>query len=85
MRYGLTLAKDYGKRRVAFGALLQDKPLHLVTGATHLVLSGSGSDAAPSVDALIGRRPGMLTLVRVWPEGAMAFRVRPTAAPAASR
>ncbi len=55
------------------------------TGATHLVLSGRGSDAAPAVDALLARHPGMLTLVRVWPEGAMAFRVRPTAPPAASR
>jgi hypothetical protein len=55
------------------------------TGATHLVLSGRGSDAAPTVDALLARDPGMLTLERVWPEGAMAFRVRPTVPPAASR
>jgi alkylation response protein AidB-like acyl-CoA dehydrogenase len=31
MRHGLALAKDYAKRRVAFGAPLSDKPLHVDT------------------------------------------------------
>jgi alkylation response protein AidB-like acyl-CoA dehydrogenase len=31
MRHGLALAKDYAKRRVAFGAPLGDKPLHVDT------------------------------------------------------
>ena len=31
MRYGLALAKDYAKRRVAFGAPLSEKPLHIDT------------------------------------------------------
>ncbi|MBS2015571.1 MAG: acyl-CoA dehydrogenase family protein [Deltaproteobacteria bacterium] len=34
MRYGLALAKDYAKRRVAFGAPLADKPLHVDTLAS---------------------------------------------------
>ena len=31
MRRGLALARDYARRRVAFGALLSEKPLHLET------------------------------------------------------
>jgi hypothetical protein len=54
-------------------------------GATHLVLSGPGSDAAPTVDALLARDPGLLSLVRVWPEGPLAFAVRGTASAAAAR
>jgi len=34
MRYALALAKDYAKRRVAFGAPLSDKPLHVDTLAS---------------------------------------------------
>jgi acyl-CoA dehydrogenase len=34
MRHGLALAKDYAKRRVAFGAPLKDKPLHIDTLAS---------------------------------------------------
>jgi alkylation response protein AidB-like acyl-CoA dehydrogenase len=34
MRHGLALAKDYAKRRVAFGAPLHDKPLHVDTLAS---------------------------------------------------
>jgi acyl-CoA dehydrogenase len=34
MRHGLALAKDYAKRRVAFGAPLSDKPLHIDTLAS---------------------------------------------------
>lgn len=55
------------------------------TGATHLVLSGRGSDAAPAVDALISRHPGLLTLVHVWPEGPMAFALARTGSPGAGR
>lgn len=45
-------------------------------GATYLILGGPGSDAAPTVDALLERRPGYLQLVRVWPNQMMAFRIR---------
>src|SRR6185436_11066073 len=31
MRRGVALARDYARRRAQFGALLQDKPLHLDT------------------------------------------------------
>jgi hypothetical protein len=34
MRHGLALAKDYAKRRVAFGAPLAEKPLHIDTLAS---------------------------------------------------
>lgn len=34
MRRGIALVRDYAKRRVAFGALLSEKPLHLDTVAT---------------------------------------------------
>jgi hypothetical protein len=34
MRHGLALAKDYAKRRVAFGAPLSEKPLHIDTLAS---------------------------------------------------
>jgi hypothetical protein len=50
-----------------------------------VVLSGRGSDAAPAIDGLIARAPGMLRLVRVWPEGPLAFAVLRTAAPTAVR
>ncbi len=46
------------------------------TGATHLILSGPGSDAAPTVDALIGRYPGLLRVVRAWPNPILAFEIR---------
>ena len=45
-------------------------------GATHLVLAGIGSDAAPTIDALVAKRPGYLQLVRVWPGPLYAFRIR---------
>src|SRR4030095_13121328 len=31
MRRGLAIARDYARRRVAFGAVLADKPLHIDT------------------------------------------------------
>lgn len=34
MRHGLALAKDYANRRVAFGSLLREKPLHVDTLAS---------------------------------------------------
>lgn len=46
------------------------------SGATHLVLTGPGSDAAPTVDALIGRFPGYLRVVRAWPGPMLAFEVQ---------
>src|SRR5205823_13535809 len=46
------------------------------SGATHLVLTGPGSDAAATLDALLTRRPGYLQLIRVWPGGILAFRIQ---------
>lgn len=46
------------------------------SGATHLVLAGQGAEAAPTIDALIGRRPGYLEVIRSWPSGMLAFRIR---------
>ena len=46
------------------------------SGATHLILTGPGSDAAPTIDALISRKPGYLQLIRVWPGQLMAFRIQ---------
>ena len=45
------------------------------SGATHMILTGPGSDAAPTIDALLARRPGYLQLVRVWPGQLMAFGI----------
>jgi hypothetical protein len=45
------------------------------SGATHMIVTGPGSDAAPTIDALMGRRPGYLQLVRVWPGQLLAFRI----------
>jgi hypothetical protein len=45
-------------------------------GVTHVVLTGPGSDAAPTLDSLLGRHPGYLRLVRVWPGSILAFEVR---------
>jgi hypothetical protein len=50
-------------------------------GVTHVVVSGPGSDAAPTLNQLVDRNPGYLRLVRVLPGGALAFAVqRATAA-----
>jgi hypothetical protein len=46
------------------------------SGATHLVLTGLGAEAAPTVDALLAQRPGYLQLVQVWPGPRYAFRIR---------
>jgi hypothetical protein len=55
------------------------------TGATHLVLTGPGSDAAPTINDLIGARPRFLRLVHLWPGQMMAFAIArgAAAAPAA--
>jgi hypothetical protein len=44
-------------------------------GVTHVLLSGPGSDAAPTLNQLLGRYPGYLRVVRVWPGPAIAFAV----------
>ena len=56
----------------AANALL--KTLEEPAGATHLILTGPNSDAAPTIDALMAR-PGYLELVRVWPGQLLAFRI----------
>jgi len=43
--------------------------------ATHLVLTGRGSEAAPTINALLGSRPGYLRVARVWPGGILAFAI----------
>lgn len=45
------------------------------SGVTHVILTGPGSDAAPTIDAMLGRYPGYLRTVRVWPGPMIAFRV----------
>ena len=45
------------------------------SGATHVILTGPNSDAAPDIDALLSRRRGYLELVRVWPGQLLAFRI----------
>lgn len=42
---------------------------------THVILTGPGSDAAPTIDALLARYPGYLRVVRAWPGPMLAFRV----------
>lgn len=49
------------------------------TGATHMILTGPGSEAAPTIDELLAKRPGYLELVRVWPGRLFAFRIHPGA------
>lgn len=44
-------------------------------GVTQVVLTGPGSDAAPTINQLLGRFPGYLRLVRVLPGSALAFAV----------
>jgi hypothetical protein len=44
-------------------------------GVTHVLLSGPGSEAAPTLNQLLGRYPGYLRIVRVWPGAAVAFAV----------
>lgn len=46
------------------------------TGATHLVLTGPGSDAAQTINDLLGRYPGYLRVVRSWPRPMLAFEVQ---------
>jgi len=52
---------------------------------SYVLLSGPGSDAAPTISALLGRYPGYLHVAREWPGGPMAFavdRATPVPAPA---
>ena len=46
-------------------------------GVSYVLLSGSGSDAAPTISQLLGRYPGYLHVARMWGPagGAMAFAV----------
>jgi hypothetical protein len=46
------------------------------TGASYLVLTGPRSDAATTIDGLIGLRPGYLRLIQVWPGPMYAFRIQ---------
>jgi hypothetical protein len=51
------------------------------SGVTVVVLTGPGSDAAPTLNALIARAPGYLRLQRVWPGSVLAFAVDRAAGP----
>jgi len=55
MRRGLMLAKDYARRRVAFGAPLDQKPLHLDTLATIEAEAQGGMLIAFRVVELLGK------------------------------
>ncbi len=44
-------------------------------GVTHVLLSGPGSDAAATVNQLLGRYPGYLRVVQAWPGPELAFEV----------
>ncbi len=47
----------------------------LRSGATHVLLTGPGSDAAAPLSRLLGSWPGFLKVVRVWPGPVLAFAV----------
>ena len=55
MRRGVVLARDYAKKRVAFGALLSEKPLHLDTLATLAAESEASLHLSFHVVAILGR------------------------------
>ena len=42
---------------------------------SYVLLTGPGSSAAPTLNALVGRHPGYLRLARVWPGSVVAFSV----------
>jgi hypothetical protein len=44
-------------------------------GVTYVVVTGPGSDAAPTLNQVLGRYPGYLRVVRVWPGSVLAFAV----------
>ncbi len=44
-------------------------------GVSHVILTGPGSDAARTLDAMLARFPGYLNPEQVWPGPMMAFRV----------
>ncbi len=44
-------------------------------GASYVVISGSNSQSAPQLDALIGAYPGWLTVVQRWSGGRAALRI----------
>jgi alkylation response protein AidB-like acyl-CoA dehydrogenase len=55
MRRGVVLARDYAKKRVAFGAPLSEKPLHLDTLATLAAESEASLHLSFHVVAILGR------------------------------
>lgn len=55
MRRALALSRDYARRRVAFGALLSEKPLHLETLATLAAETEAMLHLAFEVVAILGR------------------------------
>jgi alkylation response protein AidB-like acyl-CoA dehydrogenase len=72
MRRGLALARDYASRRMAFGALLRDKPLHLDTlaglqaeyeAALHLVFYAIEWLGREEADGLTGEELPLLRLL----------------------
>jgi hypothetical protein len=42
---------------------------------SYVLLTGAGSNAAPTLNALLGRYPGYLRMTRVWPGAVVAFAV----------
>jgi hypothetical protein len=55
LRRGLALARDYARRRVAFGALLSEKPLHLETLAALAAEQEAALQLTFHAVALLGR------------------------------
>ena len=55
MRRGVVLARDYARKRVAFGAPLSEKPLHLDTLATLAAESEASLHLSFHVVAILGR------------------------------
>jgi hypothetical protein len=52
------------------------------SGASYVLLTGPASVDAPTMNALLGKYPGYLRVVRVWPGSVVAFAVNRGGAPA---
>jgi len=69
------LWRVHGREAVSFGADSL-RAFFERNGVTHVILTGPGSEAAPTLDDMLGRYPGYLAVSRVWPGQLMAFTIR---------